>query len=109
MANVQAQAGQAPARDPARIEFSFEIPSVGSLVAAGQKIPAIAWLMAIGLMLRLLLAFLPGFGVDIGTFSAWSGQLAHDGPWNFCQTDFFTDYAPGYMYVLTLIGKLNQW
>jgi Gpi18-like mannosyltransferase len=65
-------------------------------------------LMLGGLVVRLLLALLPGFGIDIGTFEAWSRQLAQDGPWNFYSSDFFTDYAPGYMYVLMFIGKIDQ-
>jgi len=80
----------------------------GSLVDFSFRIPAIAVLLVLGLVLRLLLATLPGFAVDIGTFQAWSTQLANDGPWNFYESDFFTDYAPGYMYVLWLIGALNE-
>ena len=30
------------------------------------------------------------------------------GPWNFYETDFFTDYAPGYLYVLWFIGELHE-
>ena len=59
-------------------------------------------------LLRLALASIHGFGIDIGTFQAWSGSLAHQGPWNFYDDGKFTDYAPGYMYVLLLIGKMQQ-
>jgi Gpi18-like mannosyltransferase len=79
-----------------------------SLFSFSFRVPGIAFLLAVGLVLRLALALLPGFGVDIGTFQAWSNQLANDGPWNFYREDFFTDYAPGYMYVLWLFGELNQ-
>lgn len=70
---------------------------------------AIAILLAAGLVVRLGLAFLPGFNVDMGVFTFWSIQLAEKGPWHFYDEDFFTDYAPGYMYVLLLIGKLREW
>jgi Gpi18-like mannosyltransferase len=65
-------------------------------------------LLAAGLVLRLGLAFLPGFGVDMGTFEAWSRSLADHHPWNFYNEVGFTDYAPGYMYVLWVIGEANQ-
>jgi dolichyl-phosphate-mannose-protein mannosyltransferase len=83
------------AEDPALINFSVRLPGIGILLASG-------------LILRLGLAFLPGFGVDIGTFQAWAGQLATNDPWNFYNTTGFTDYAPGYMYVLWLIGEANE-
>ncbi len=64
--------------------------------------------MITGLVLRLALATIDGFGVDMGTFQSWSVRLANDGPWNFYKDDFFTDYAPGYMYVLWFIGEVHQ-
>jgi Gpi18-like mannosyltransferase len=78
------------------LPFSFVVEGIWVVLAAG-------------LVLRLILAFLPGFGVDIGLFTYWSEQLARSGPWDFYDQDFFTDYAPGYMYVLLVIGKLDQW
>jgi Gpi18-like mannosyltransferase len=81
------------------IEFAIRLPA---------RVPSIGVVLAIGLVLRLAFAFLPAFQIDTGTFQAWSKQLASDNPWNFYDTDFFTDYAPGYMYVLWFIGKLDQ-
>jgi Gpi18-like mannosyltransferase len=95
MANVETAAGSVQAGETSLLDFSFRLPAIG-LVLAG------------GLVLRLIVATLPGFGVDIGLFQFWSEQLAQHGPWDFYDTDFFTDYAPGYMYVLLLIGKLDQ-
>jgi dolichyl-phosphate-mannose-protein mannosyltransferase len=95
MADVAAQAPRLPAGEASLLSFSF-------------RIPAIVPLLALGLAVRLALAFVDGFQVDIGTFRAWSGQLANDGPWNFYKDAFFTDYAPGYMYVLWAIGELDQ-
>ena len=94
MANLEAHAGPLPASsDP--VKFSVRLPGIEMLLAAG-------------LVLRLGLAFLPGFAVDMGTFQAWANSLATDGPWNFYNTTSFTDYAPGYMYVLWFIGEANQ-
>jgi hypothetical protein len=95
MANLQTQATPLPAS-----LTSLKIRVPGWLV--------IGSLVAIALVLRLALASIPGFGIDIGTFKAWSIDLAYNGPWDFYQDDKFTDYAPGYMYVLLLIGKMVQ-
>jgi Gpi18-like mannosyltransferase len=72
------------------------------------RISPIALILLSGLLLRLALAFLPGFQIDLGTFRAWSLQLAEDGPWNFYRGDFFSDYAPGYLHILWLLGGLNK-
>ena len=87
---------------------SNDTSSAGSSVEFAIRLPAIALVLAGGLVLRLFLAFLQSFQIDTGTFHAWSDQLAANDPWNFYDTDFFTDYAPGYMYVLWLFGELNQ-
>jgi len=79
-----------------------------ALVDFNFRIPALVPLVAVALAIRLLLASLPGFGVDNGTFQAWAQRLADGHPWNFYQPNEFTDYAPGYMYVLWLIGELNN-
>src|SRR6266540_468001 len=95
---------------------SGDVSSADSSMDFAVRLSAIAVVLAAGLLLRLVLAFLQSFQIDTGTFHAWSVQLAihHEegrglvGPWNFYDTDFFTDYAPGYMYVLWLLGELNQ-
>lgn len=92
MANLQAPASPLPA----------------SLINFNVRVPVLVPLVLAAIILRLALASIPGFGIDIGTFKAWSLDLAYNGPWNFYQDDKFTDYAPGYMYVLLLIGKMVQ-
>jgi Gpi18-like mannosyltransferase len=44
----------------------------------------------------------------MGAFRAWSMRLADIGPWNFYSPTYFSDYAPGYLYVLWFIGELNE-
>jgi Gpi18-like mannosyltransferase len=83
-------------------------PAAPATLGFSLRVPAILVVLVAGLILRLLLATFPGFGIDVGTFAAWSFQLADTGPWNFYNTDSFTDYAPGYLYVLWFIGELNQ-
>ncbi len=110
MANFEAHADPPPASTDL-VKFSVPLPGIGMLLAAGlvlRRRPGIEILLAAGLALRLGLAFFPGFGVDIGTFQSWANSLANDGPGNFYNTTSFTDYAPGYMYVLWFIGEANQ-
>ena len=68
----------------------------------------IALVLTVGLLVRLLAAFLPGFGIDLGTFQFWSQRLGDSGPWNFYSDDFFSDWSPGYLYVLWFIGVLDS-
>jgi Gpi18-like mannosyltransferase len=80
--------------------------------SAGAAVSGIAILLLVGLLLRLLLAYIllpdSGFATDIGTFTAWATQLGQSGPGNFYATAGFADYPPGYLYVLWLIGGLGH-
>jgi dolichyl-phosphate-mannose-protein mannosyltransferase len=52
---------------------------------------------------------LPGFASDVGLFRQWAEQLSAGGPGDFFAGDDPTkDYAPGYLYVLWLLGELNS-
>ncbi len=58
-----------------------------------------------GLIVRLILS---GFGtlrLDHGTFVAWSNILVRDGFHNFYNS--WSDYFPGYLYILRLLGGIN--
>ena len=92
---VDNESADADAMERSVVDFSF-------------RVPAIAVVLVTGLILRLILATLPGFSSDISVFQFWSNQLAEHNPWNFYDSDFFIDYAPGYLYVLWWIGKLHQ-
>ena len=73
---------------------------------------AIALVLALGLALRFIIAYvlLPGsgFGTDIISFQGWAGRLATEGPGTLYESGFI-DYTPGYMYVLWLIGSVAPW
>jgi len=57
--------------------------------------------------LRLLLgAFVKGYDVDIGCFTAWSLRMASEGPIGFYAADYFCDYPPGYMLMLWPVGEI---
>jgi len=45
---------------------------------------------------------------DMNTFRFWAQALANDGFSTFYGADFFSDYPPGYMYVLAAMGWLAQ-
>jgi hypothetical protein len=83
-----------------------------SPLSASAAFSGIAVLLLVGLLLRLAIAyvFLPGSGFesDIGTFTAWSLDLAERGAGSFYATAGFADYPPGYLYVLWLIGGLGH-
>jgi len=69
-------------------------------------------IMAAALLVRLWATF--GLNhwshpVDMHTFSAWAHMLANNGFSAFYGSDAFTDYPPGYMYILGLTGNIAQW
>ena len=68
----------------------METESAGtSDIKIGFTIPAspIAVILVVGLLVRLIAAALPGFGIDLGTFQFWSVRLGDQGPWNFYSDD----------------------
>jgi len=72
---------------------------------------AIGTLLAAGLALRLIIAYLipgSGFGTDLTAFEFWAENLAQQGPVGFYDRGFFADYTPGYLYVLWLVGLVGQ-
>jgi len=70
-------------------------------------------LIVMGVLLRAFIGgiYVPlsGFRIDVGDFSAWAQRLAANGPGEFYQADYFSDYPPGYMYVLWLLGSVGEW
>lgn len=74
------------------------------------KIPAIycyVFLFSAAFLTRMIAAAASkGFGSDIACFAAWANRIYELGPGNFYTPDVFTDYPPGYMYVLYPIGAL---
>jgi 4-amino-4-deoxy-L-arabinose transferase-like glycosyltransferase len=68
-------------------------------------------ILVLGLVLRVFIAgvYLPlsGLSNDIGAFAAWGMRLASVGPAGFYEAGYFSDYPPGYMYVLWLLGAIG--
>src|SRR5437870_8591482 len=78
-----------------------------------QPAALVAALIVAGVVLRFVVAglYLPlsGFRVDVGDFAIWADRLAAAGPGAFYGQGGLTDYPPGYMYVLWLIGSIGRW
>jgi predicted membrane-bound dolichyl-phosphate-mannose-protein mannosyltransferase/Gpi18-like mannosyltransferase len=65
---------------------------------------AIAGVIVAGVALRLLVLRSAGFPSDVSTFEAWAQRLADVGPGRFYEPGYFSDYPPGYLYVLWFLG-----
>ncbi len=66
-------------------------------------------LFSAALVVRLLSAALSkGFGTDTACFAAWAERIFQVGPGAFYSPDVFTDYPPGYMYVLWIMGAVRN-
>ena len=89
-------------------------PSGPGLSESTRRLDAgttLALLLAIGLLVRIFIAgvLLPqsGFAIDVDDFTAWGQRLASVGPANFYEPGYFSDYPPGYLYVLWLLGAIG--
>jgi len=60
-------------------------------------------------LLRLFAAAgFTGFDSDISCFAAWGERIFETGPAGFYSPEVFTDYPPGYMYILYALGALRS-
>ena len=77
-----------------------------------DPVVVIALLIGAGVVLRLFVAgfYLPlsGYATDVGNFTIWANRLASAGPGRFYELGGLTDYPPGYMYVLWLLGSVGK-
>ena len=63
----------------------------------------------IGLLIRVVCALAYyGHNTDVTDFIAWSDMLFRDGIPAFYLSDSFTDYPPGYMYILWILGFIKN-
>jgi len=71
--------------------------------------PKLAAILAGAFVLRLALSLVfYGHSTDMGCFLAWGNAMAEGGPGAFYTSGFFSDYPPGYMYVLWLTGGIAK-
>jgi Gpi18-like mannosyltransferase len=59
------------------------------------------------LVLRVGFSLLPSFDIDMGTWLSWAQRLSTLGLASFYSDVTWTQYTPGYLYYLWLIGKLG--
>ena len=87
-------------------------PLIGPVIGPGAATArrranlTIAVLIVLGVALRLLVTRAQGFPSDVGTFMAWAEKLAAVGPARFYEPGYFSDYPPGLLYVLWLLGSV---
>lgn len=63
----------------------------------------------VGVIIRLVFGyFYFGHNTDVNDFLSWSDMLFKGGISSFYASNSFTDYPPGYMYVLWLVGFLKN-
>jgi dolichyl-phosphate-mannose-protein mannosyltransferase len=73
-----------------------------------KRFSLITALILLALGLRLYLAFLPGFQTDTSAWYAWALRLNDVGLNHFYSPDIWTNYTPGYLYVLYYLGALRN-
>ena len=65
-------------------------------------------IFAAALLVRIIIAVMyRGYEVDINCFVSWSDMVFNDGFGAFYKSESFTDYPPGYMYILYLVGAIR--
>lgn len=65
-------------------------------------------LILLGLVIRLILAFLPGFRIDVDVWAAWAYRVFDLGFIKFYSETVWTNYTPGYIYILYVLGAINK-
>ena len=66
-------------------------------------------LMAVSFFVRAIFAMkFEGHSTDMNCFTAWADMVFTGGIGNFYSSETFTDYPPGYMYVLYVIGAIRK-
>lgn len=80
--------------------------SLDALKKLFRKLPFdLVAVLFISFLLRILLSSLGSLELDFNTFRAWSDRLVGVGPGKFYEE--WSDYLPGYLYILWLLGKVS--
>lgn len=65
-------------------------------------------MISLGLIIRILLIFLPGFKIDMDAWFAWALRLNQVGFSNFYSDQSWTNYTPGFLYLLGFLGFIKN-
>ncbi|MCL4382870.1 glycosyltransferase family 39 protein [Patescibacteria group bacterium] len=63
-------------------------------------------ILLVGFLLRIFLSVFGTLELDVNTFIVWAGRLNEVGFTNFY--DSWSDYLPGYLYILKFLGGVNS-
>ncbi len=79
------------------------------IVRSSNTVIYFIFMMTAAAIIRIVAsARYPGHTTDMNCFSAWSDMIFKNGFSNFYTSDAFTDYPPGYMYILWIVGALKS-
>ena len=65
-------------------------------------------MLLLSLAIRVMLSPIPGYSVDIDTFSAWFETAAEHGLHLFYEASSFSDYPPFNVYIFWVFGSIAQ-
>ncbi len=89
--------------------FYSEVENIRTSKLVRKKTNMFAIIAGVALVVRIAcLFFYPGHESDMSCFYNWSEIVFKDGFKNFYTSEFFTDYPPGYMYILYVIGFIKN-
>ncbi len=60
------------------------------------------------MIFRLVFSILPGFKIDVDAWFAWAQRLNQVGLQNFYSDQIWTNYTPGYLYILYFLGWVKN-
>lgn len=94
----------------ALVYYSSVKPALAKPLSVKKNLmPAVLTLLLAAIVRIVVAVSIEGYGTDISCFKSWSVMAYEGGLQNFYFTDAFTDYPPGYMYVLWLLGAVKSW
>ena len=90
------------------IYYSSLKPSLAKEANSKKSLWALSMILIGTFIIRLIVACtVEGHSTDITCFKSWADMVFKDGFSRFYTSDSFTDYPPGYMYVLYVIGTIK--
>ncbi len=80
-----------------------------STIKKDQIAKGVVYLFLAAALLRLLLAAVyRGYDLDMNCFMGWADRLFSEGIPSFYKSEGFSDYPPGYMYILWVLGAVRH-
>src|SRR5258708_39601109 len=66
------------------------------------------FLLVLGLLARIFLIFSPAFKFDMDAWVAWANRINQVGFSQFYSDRIWTNYTPGFLYILYFLGALKK-